>query len=335
MDDQKGTTLLSYLFAILAAGANAAASVLQRKANRDEPIEDNLTLRLIRDLLGSPVWFAGIMAVFAGFLLQAAALGDGRLAVVEPILAAELPITLLLAAAVFRVRLGVREWGSAIAMTVALAGLLWFLSPTPGHAATVGLLTWSIGIGANLGLVALLVGAGRRSRGPRRAALLGTAAGMSFGLTAALMKGMTEEFRHGFTALFTTWELWAMIAAGVLALFLLQSAMNSGRLLAAQPGVTLADPIVAIVWGILAFGESTRSGIYLLLAVFAGLLLVGAVVVLSRSPLLSDEMGSDEGADPVVERPSATEEGGGGSGQRLVDRSAAARCRRSQGSGQR
>lgn len=54
--------MLSYLFAALAACANATASVLQRKTNRDEPSQDNLRLRLIEDLLRKPVWFLGILA---------------------------------------------------------------------------------------------------------------------------------------------------------------------------------------------------------------------------------------------------------------------------------
>lgn len=94
----------------------------------------------------------------------------------------------------------------------------------------------------------------------RRAAVLAVAAGTAFGLTAALIKGMTETFSQGFTVLLTSWELYGMIAAGVLGVFLVQSAMNAGRLIAAQPGLTLSDPIVSILWGVLVFGERVRDG---------------------------------------------------------------------------
>jgi drug/metabolite transporter (DMT)-like permease len=67
--------VLSYLLAVLAACANATSSVLQRKANREVPKKQNLTPRLIWSLAHQPTWFGGVLAITAGFLLQAAALG--------------------------------------------------------------------------------------------------------------------------------------------------------------------------------------------------------------------------------------------------------------------
>ena len=112
-----GITVVSSFLAVLAAIANGLASVLQRKAARDQPTSENLSLRLMWHLLHRPAWFGGILSVIVGFLLQAAALGKGRLSVVEPVLVLELPATLIIAALVFRSRLTVREWGAAVAMT--------------------------------------------------------------------------------------------------------------------------------------------------------------------------------------------------------------------------
>jgi hypothetical protein len=131
--------------------------------------------------------------------------------------------------------------------------------------------------------------------------LLGVAAGATFGLTAALMKGMTGTFSGGLGELLTSWELYAMVAAGILGLFLVQSALNAGPLIAAQPGLTLSDPIVSILWGVLAFDEKVRGGMNILFATFSGLLMAGAAVALARSPLLSDESGP-AGADPEGSR---------------------------------
>jgi len=124
--------------------------------------------------------------------------------------------------------------------------------------------------------------------------VLAVAAGATFGLTAALIKGMTETFSQGLTVLLTSWELYGMIAAGALGMFLVQSAMNAGRLIAAQPGLTLSDPIVSILWGVFVFGERVRDGWYVALAVVSGLVMTAAVVVLARSPLLSDESARQE-----------------------------------------
>lgn len=294
--------MLTYLLAILAACANATSSVLQRKANREVPRKQNLSPRLIWSLAHEPVWFGGVLAVFAGFLLQATALGNGQLSVVEPVLVLELPATLLLAARVFHARLGRREWVCVAAMAAGLAGLLYALSPSAGRTASVRWYEWAIGIGANLAFAGVMVAWGRRgpvgqgggNGGAHLAATLGVAAGSVFGLTAALMKGMTGTFSDGIGALLTSWQLYGMIAVGVLGMFLMQSAMNAGRLIAAQPGLTLSDPIVSILWGILVFDERPRGGWFIALAVTGGLALVGAVVILAHTPLLSGHPGKED-----------------------------------------
>lgn len=297
---------MTYLFAALAALANATSSVLQRKANRDEPTEDNLSLRLIVSLLHRPVWFGGVLAVIAGFLLQAAALGGGALAAVEPILIFELPATLLLAGIVFHRRLHRREWLSAAAITIGLGGLLFFLSPSARPGGHVAAAIWAIGIAMSLAVIAGLVALARRGDGgARRAALLGVAAGSSFGLAAALIKAMTGAVTaHGFVAIFTTWQAYGMVLAGGLAMFLLQSSLNAGRLVAAQPGITAANPVVSILWGTLAFGERTRGGIFLVLAAISAGVIGAGIVGLSRSPLVSgdDSAGKPEsGGQPAGE----------------------------------
>jgi hypothetical protein len=115
------------------------------------------------------------------------------------------------------------------------------------------------------------------------------AAGSAFGLTAALMKGMTTTFSSGIGALLTSWLPYAMVAVGILGMFLLQSAMNAGRLIAAQPGITLSDPVVSVFWGILVFREQVRGGWYLAAAAACAVVLCSAVFLLARSPLLGPE----------------------------------------------
>ena len=307
---------MTYLFAVLAACANATSSVLQRKAGRRIPKGQNLSPRLIWSLLHEPVWFGGVLAVTVGFLLQAAALGSGQLSVVEPILVLELPATLLLATRVFHSRLHRREWGSAAAMAAGLAAMLYALSPSGGRPEDVRWYAWVTGIGVNLAFVAAMVAWGRRGpagHGPHsdqssalQAALLAVGAGAAFGLTAALIKGMTSAYSHGMAALFSSWQLYAMVAAGIGAMFLVQSAMNAGRLVAAQPGLTLTDPIVSILWGVLVFREQGRTGWFLALTVGGGLVMAGAVLVLARSPLLlSGESGQREQPDEDPARDAA------------------------------
>ena len=301
--------MLTYALAVLAACANAVSSVLQRKANKRVPQRENMSLRQIKRLLHQPVWFGGILAITAGFLLQASALGTGQLSVVEPVLVLELPFTLILASWLFRQRLGPREWFPTSAMTAGLAGLLYLLAPSAGGPPQMQWYGWLAGVGGNLVLVGCLVllarhGSIRYARkdssgqrgGPFRAAMLAAAAGTTFGLTAALMKAMTGTFDGGLGHLFSSWPVYAMVATGALGMFLTQSALNAGQLIAAQPGLTLSDPLISVLWGVLAFHEQVRQGWYILGDVACAAAIVAGVIMLAHAPLLDDSSGDEESA---------------------------------------
>jgi hypothetical protein len=87
----------------------------------------------------------------------------------------------------------------------------------------------------------------------------------------------------------TAWQLYAAAAAGLLAFWMDQNAVNAGRLAAAQPGITLGDPCVSIAWGVTVFHETTRGGGWLAAAVVCGVAMGGAAVVLARSPATTGE----------------------------------------------
>lgn len=291
--------MLSYLLAVLAAASNAASNILQRQANRQEPPEAAMRLRLIIDLVHRPTWLAGLVTVIASFLLDAAALHTGRLAAVQPILVLELPLTLVGASFVFRsASLRLREWISIAVMTAGLAGLIFCLDPTGGHSLDVRSLSWAVGVAVTAGAIVACVAGSFRGGPARRPALLGLAAGIGFGLTAAFMKNATGHLNHGLVGILETWSTYAMIVTGLAAMFLMQNALQAGRLIAAQPGISLADPGVAILWGVLVFGEGIRGGAYTAGAVASGLALATGVLMLTRSPLLHEQAvaGSGEAA---------------------------------------
>jgi EamA domain-containing membrane protein RarD len=69
----------------------------------------------------------------------------------------------------------------------------------------------------------------------------------------------------------------------------MQWALHSGPLIAAQPGFTLMDPLVSILWGVLVYNEVTRQGAWLVLATVGGAAIIGGVVALARSPLFAPD----------------------------------------------
>ena len=290
--------MISYLAAVLTALANAASNVLNRKATRDEPARFQFRLALIADLMRRPTWLAAVGMMILSFVLGAAALGTGQLAAVEPIIALELPVTVLGESLLLGSRLRKPGWAAIAAMTAGLAGLLVSLDPRAGPSTPVTPAAWILGSAANGGAVAALFLAGWVSRSPaRRAALLGTGCGLAYGLASAYTKGMTQQFSTGgVLAAIASWQLYAAVAAGAIATWLLQNAYHAGRLAAAQPGVTLADPVAAMAWGAAAFGERLRQGVFLIPAVLSVLVVAAAVVVLSRSPRMQGAAGESEQA---------------------------------------
>lgn len=297
--------MLSALLAVLASVANAAASVLQRKAARRLRGNDATGARMVWTLAHQSPWLGGIAAMLAGFLLQAAALATGPIAQVQPVLVLELGFTLVLSSLVFRSRLRWREWSAVLGMSAGLALLLVGLSPSGGDTRSAPAVGWVIGSVLTLALVGVLVLAGHRYHNARRAEYLGIATGVVFGYTAVLVAGMTAAYADGFVGVFEAWQTYAVVVSGPAGFFVLQHALRAGRLVASQPGMTLANPLVAIVWGVAVFGEQPRSGGWVVADVAGAALIAAFTVVLARSPLLQDDDKSDETDEAVPDRPPA------------------------------
>ena len=288
------TVLISVVAAVATAVANAASNVLNRKATREEPARVAFRLTLIWHLLRRRAWLIAVAVMLLSFVLGALALGTGELAAVQTIIILELPMTLIGGTWVLGGHLGARDWAAIGAMTAGVIGFLLCLDPHSGGQGSVPGLDWIIGsaVSGGLLLAAFLAARATRNRA-RQAALLGVACGLAYGLASAYTKGMTGQFSHGgITAVLASWQLYAAAASGLLGTWLLENAYHAGRLAAAQPGITLMDPLVATLWGVLAFGEKVSSWPLLGLAALPLLLLAGGVFLLSRSPVLGSTSGA-------------------------------------------
>ena len=95
-------------------------------------------------------------------------------------------------------------------------------------------------------LAALAVAYGLRGRRgasrSRRAAVLGSATGISWGFMAAVIKELSSHLSDGIEALVTSWSLYLLLAAGAATMLLAAHALASGPLAASQPGFTILDP---------------------------------------------------------------------------------------------
>ena len=292
-------SLLAYFLGFLAAVGNAGANTLQRAANRDQNRDEQFSLQMIKNLLRTKKWFAGILCMAASFFLQATGLGMGTLSAVEPLLVLELPLTMVASHIWLDSNLGRRGWSAIIGMTVSTVALIAFLGPGRGHTGGVEWYVYLLAISATGAVIAACYLLGVRwNDKSKRAAILGLGTGTAYGLAAAITKGMTEQFSSGGIAgVFTSWQLWVAIAIGVLAVWMHQNAVSAARLVIAQPGITLADPYVSILWGAFVFGESMRGGLFILGALVAGLGLTVSAIELSRARETSGQNAQEEGEE--------------------------------------
>ncbi|WYB32832.1 DMT family transporter [Streptomyces sp. SM1P] len=277
--------VISVLFAVLTALSNGSASVLQRRAAMEVPDSDAMRLSLMTRLVRQKVWLAGIGLVIVAAVCQAIALATGPIAVVQPIFVIELPLTLLVAGLVMRVRADAVVWSGVAAVTAGLALGMAAAAPVEGRD-TVEDFAWIPALLVTGVFEAGLILAALRTRGNARAALLGLAAACGYALTAALMKdAMANLDDGGVVALLASWQLYATAAAGVGALFLLQNALQAGSLVAVQPMLTLGDALISILYGVTLFDEELRTGWWLLPELVALALIATGCVRLARTPL--------------------------------------------------
>lgn len=278
---------------VIALGLGAAlllavGFVLQQHTAASAPSSERLSPRLLLDLARRPVWIAGIGAMVGGQLLGAAALGNGQLTLVEPLLAANVLFALPLAAAWRRRRIGRRELLGAVVLVAGLAVFVVAAQPGPDRTVVVPDRSWAVAATAIIAVVASMVAASRRLPAGRQATLLGLAAGTLFGLQDALTQ-RTLQLHFGFVIFLETWSAYAVVLVAVAGILLAQSAYNAAPLAASLPAQSIAEPVTGIGLGAGLFAQGLRLGAGALSAEVLGIVaMVVGLYVVSRSPIVSE-----------------------------------------------
>ena len=270
---------MEIVLALVSALFFALGSALQQKAGVAAPSEgasSGLLLRMAR----RPVWVAGIASDGVGFVAQAAALGVGRLAVVQPLLVTSVVFALPLGARLTGLRVHRSDVAAATLVVVALVAFLVIARPSGGRSeAPPG--EWLVALAVCAAVCAPLALAARTGPAPRRATLLGAAAGILFALSAALTKAVVDELNSGPLHVLGSWELYALVIVGYVSMTLNQLALNTGALAATLATSTALDPIASVVLGLTLFQESPRAGVGEVLGTVVALAaaLVGMVIL--------------------------------------------------------
>jgi drug/metabolite transporter (DMT)-like permease len=270
------------VLALAASLVFAFGTVLLQKAGMAEPAGGSATGLLLR-MARRPVWLAGIAAEAVGFVLQAIALTIGRLAVVQPLLVSTVVFALPLGAKLTGQRVHRIDVVAALLVTAALVAFLTVANPSGGRDdAPLG--QWLI-TGAAIAVVVVPLVLIARGRPPAaRAAMLGTATGVVFALTAALTKTAADSVAEGVVEVFTHWHLYALIAIGYVSMTLNQLALGTGALAPAIATALSVDPVASVVIGTTLFDESLHETPFAIVVIVLSLLVaLGAIAILARS----------------------------------------------------
>ena len=269
--------------AALAAFAFAVGTVLQQRGALSTSAREN-DPRFLLEIVRKPVWLAGGAFQACGWVLQAMALDRGSLVVVQSLTALSLVIALPLGALLTDQHIGGRAITGAL---FTVAGITVFLSagqPQGGTSHPSGT-AWFVACFVIFVVLVALAGVGRRLSGADRALTLGVAAGLGFGLQAAVTKTFVTQIGGGVLGLFGNWSTYVLIISAVAGFVLQQSALKTGVLAAAMATSNSVTLFTSVILGVAVYGErlAKPGGSHGGLAVLGLLIAVGGIAVLAGS----------------------------------------------------
>jgi drug/metabolite transporter (DMT)-like permease len=288
--------------ALVAAALFALAATLQQKG----------ALGMGEVSLGSPssfvrlakqkFWLLGTLALLAGYVFQAVALDNGRLAVIQPLLVTTIVFALPLGYLLTNQAVNRREIVAAGFVVLGLALFTVVGQADTGRDNAPGW-EWAIAIAILGTLSGVLVVVGNRGSLARKAALYGACAGVLYGLSASLWKPTAEVLdASGLSGMLSSWELYGFAAAGILAFVVQQVSLATGRLAASVATVSVCNPLVSILIGTILLEERLAPPLWHKTIAYAGLALaLLAAMEITRATEGPKESGSgDLKGDPAT-----------------------------------
>ena len=301
-------TVVAVLAALAAAGSFGVAAVLQHRQACEAAAGQTLRLRLLADLARRPAWLAGIVLAAAAYGLQALALAFGPLALVAPIVATDLLFAMPLAAWWSRRPMRRPDWAGC-ALVASGIGIFLVTSPPSSGRSDAPASEWLLAFGAVALACAVAVTVGKARRDAVRAGLLAAAAGVTFGLTAAVTLSASRLLRDASPAsILGHWQPWALITLGLAGLLLSQSAYQAGQLTASLPVIDAVEPISGVVIGTAVFDERLATSPSMLAIQLSGAAIaVAGIALLAPAALALPAGDTDHGGDSPARPPAGAQ----------------------------
>lgn len=277
-----GGAAVAVVLAVLGAGCFAGAAVLQHRAVGAVTGGAGLRVGGLAALLRRRSWLAGIALGVAGTALHAAALVLAPLSLVQPVGVLAVPLAVLLTAV--RARRGPGPGVVAgIALAVGGVGVFVLVVAGAGRVGPVppGAVAVAVAV-AGAGMLAL-VGLRLLTRGWLRCVAAATAAAVGFGLVSVLVRAFAQAVRAGDLDAGAPGAALALLGALVSGAWLVQQAFASGPPEVVVACLTVVDPLVAVLLGVVLLGEAPAADpAALAVLVPAAAVAVAGVVALAR-----------------------------------------------------
>jgi hypothetical protein len=281
--------MLAIVLALAAAALYGTATALQHHAASSEHRPDASSRHLLARLWRQPTWLLGLGLSGAAFAVHVAALREGPLILVQPIVVTTVVFAVLVRAGLDRTPPIPAEILWCVCTWVGLALFLAAVGPDRPHPVADDQTSLPfLATGATLAALAAIIASRTASRA-RRGFLLGVAAGILYGLTAALITVATSDGTGRVVLLpIYHWSTWLVVPAGLSAFLLSQWAYEATQLSVSVPTLNIVDVVTALLFSSVVFDDHVFSLSGRLLVTLAGITLVG--IGLWRLVQLSEQL---------------------------------------------
>jgi drug/metabolite transporter (DMT)-like permease len=254
-----------------------------------------------------PAWVLGTLILGLGYLTQGVALDHGKLVVVQPLLVTTIVWALPLGYLLTNQQVTRSQVLGAAVVVVGLGLFVLVGDPDAGvdETSTADLVLASAVVCAIVVLLALWI---RRKRAPAlRAAVLGTCAGLLFGLSATFDKPVINDLSVSVGDAATSWATVGLLGFGFVAFLIQQLSLATGQLAPAMAAVSVSNPAVSVVLGILLYEERlTRPVWHDLVAVGALIAAFAGATIITLANRETATPGASEPAERTLSDPAPT-----------------------------
>lgn len=271
-------TGVAVLLALLAANCIAWGTVLREQV--EESGSNNIS---VLNAIKQSWWWWGIVLSLLGYAFQAGALVFGSLILVQPLIALTFLFAIPIGAKLAHRKVTNYEWSWASLLTISVVVFILVGRPQPGLANQKGWV-WAV-IFISLGiLVAGMVSIANIVGSKPGCSLMGVAAGIIFGVVALLTKRVVDLLNeYGYAHLLVSWEFYLLIFNALLGTVLQQEAFSLGNLHTSLPGMSVTEPIVAVLLGLVLLKEYFAISLAsVILLILVAVLMLTAIIMLAK-----------------------------------------------------